>query len=268
LKLVATAGFIPTSFSTLPRFRLVRAANVAAALTALGDAERPAILAGGTDLPARFNEGFAPTDLVDVSRVAALRDIMVTDRGIEIGATVTHAAGSTHPVLHRHLPSLAEAWARIANVRVRLSATLGGNLMARRTRYEGSILLSALAARARFAASSGAIELPVEDIWSADLPRDALLTAIVVPLRRGLRLDYARDLRPVMTQAVALDDAGEGRAVLATEHVVPSIRALDGAEPHGVWDDLDIADPVTGAGYVRQVGSALLRRQLTRLRRQ
>lgn len=263
MRLVATAGFVPTYFGTLPRFRLVRAGDVATAVAALDDSERPAVLAGGTDLPARFNEGFAPSDLVDVSRIDGLRRIRVTDRDVEIGATVTHADGAAHPDLRRHLPSLAAAWARIANVRIRLSATLGGNLMARRTRYEGAILLSALAARLRFATPGGVIDMPVEDIWTADLPRAALLTTIIIPRRPGLRLDYARDLRPIMTQAVALDDAGHGRVVVATEHVRPRIRAID---DHEGWDDAGFADPVTSAAYVRQVSAKLLHRQLDRMR--
>jgi len=267
MQYVSTAGFVATSFGTLPPFRAIRASSIEEAVTALGAAERPAVLAGGTDLPARFNEGFCPTDLIDVSRIAALRNIVLADNAIEIGAAVTHAAGASHPLIRKHLPSLAHAWSRIANIRIRLSATIGGNLMARRTRYEGAILFSALGARLRLRRPAGDFEIASEDIWG-DASRAALLIGIVIPLRKGLRLDYARELRPIMTQAVALDDDGCGRLVTATEHVIPRVRPIEDAMPVGSGADLEFDDPVTSAAYLRRVSGTLLARQIERMRPQ
>jgi carbon-monoxide dehydrogenase medium subunit len=265
VKLVAAAGYIPTSFRTVSRFGLVRARTIAEAVAAIADARAPAVLAGGTDLPARFNEGFAPSDLVDVSRVGALREIKVVDDTLEIGALVTHDAGSSHALITQHLPSFGAAWRRIANVRVRLSATIGGNLMARRTRYEGAILLSALSARLRFESKTGVREIAVESNWSTDADRGGLLTTIVIPLRRGLRMDYARDLRPIMTQAVVIEDYAPGRVVTATEFIVPRIRRLKDDKAEG---SLECGDPVTSDTYLRKVSETLLVRQLERVRRQ
>lgn len=262
MRLVSTAGYIATSFRTLPRFNVARSASIAEAVSALDVSMRPAVLAGGTDLPARFNEGFSPSDLIDISKVSALRQIKLSDNALEIGATVTHAVGCTDPLIRGHLPSFAAAWGRIANIRIRLSATIGGNLMARRTRYEGSILLSALGARVRFESREGTTEMPVESLWNQPLPRAALLTTIVIPLRKGLVLDYARDLRPIMTQAVAIDGEGAGRVVTATEYVVPCVRTLDGRAADG---DIAFDDPVTSVAYIKKVSGTLLERQLKRL---
>ena len=268
MKVVATAGLVPSSFRTLPCFNVTRAASIADAIKAVGQAERPAFLAGGTDLPAQFNEGFIPSDLIDLSRIDDLRKVTLANNAIEIGATVTHAAGSTDLLVCKHLPSLASAWARIANVRIRFSATLGGNLMARRTRYEGAILLSALQARLRLQSAAGETEIPVEDVWTKRVPSAALLTHIIIPLRNNIRLDYARDLRPIMTQAVGLDDSRTGRIVTATEYAVPCVRLLKAANREAVQGDLDLADPVTSAGYLRSASDALLVRQLERMRMQ
>ena len=101
---IASAGYVATSFRTLPRFNVVLAKTMRDAVDAFAHAERPAILAGGTDLPARFNEGFAPTDLIDISRVEALRTIEVKDGALRIGAAVTHAVGSLHPDVVRSIP--------------------------------------------------------------------------------------------------------------------------------------------------------------------
>jgi aerobic carbon-monoxide dehydrogenase medium subunit len=267
MQLVPSAGYIPTSFRTLPRLSVSRPATIADAVKALVGEERPAVLAGGTDLPARFNEGFAPTGLVDISRIDALRTVAVEGTALTIGAAVTHAEGSTHELIGRSLPSFAKAWARIANVRIRFSATLGGNLMARRTRYEGSILLSALGARVRLRTMDGETELPVEALWTTDLTARALLTAIVIPLREDLRLDYARDLRPIMTQALVLEHSGPARLVIGTEHIMPKVVTLPQTEDGAaIWRDIDFADPVTSSSYLRKASAALLSRQLERMR--
>ena len=265
MKFVPAAGLIATSFRTLPRFRLVRATGIAEAVAALDASDNPAVLAGGTDLPARFNEGFAPSELIDLSRIAALREIRIAGNAIEIGAMVAHAQGCAHPLVQHHLASLARAWSRIANVRIRFSATLGGNLMARRTRYEGAILLSALGARLRLHSVKGETEIPVEDIWTAELPRGVLLSHIVIPLRKGLRLDYARELRPIMTQAVAIEDDAPGRVVTATEHVIPCLRMLNGRDAASAAGEIELDDPVTSAAYLKRVSATLLERQLNHL---
>jgi hypothetical protein len=90
-----------------------------------------------------------------------------------------------------------------------------------------------------------------------------LLTTIVIPLRKGLRMDYARDLRPIMTQAVVLEDDAPGRVVTATEFIVPRIRALKDDTADGA---LDAVDPVTSTTYIAKVSDTLLARQLERMR--
>ena len=234
-------------------------------MRALSAEPSAAVLAGGTDLPARFNEGFAPALVVDISRIDDLRRIGLSDGAIEIGAAVTHAAGSSDPLVRQHLPAFARAWARIANVRVRMSATLGGNLMAHRTRYEGAILLAALGARLRLATAAGETLIAAEECFEA--PAGCLLKSIVIPLRKGLQLDYERSMRPVLTQAVALDAAGFGRVVTATEFVRPRVQDLIGGAPAGgVLSELPFGDPVASDGYIERMRAVFLARQLERMR--
>jgi CO/xanthine dehydrogenase FAD-binding subunit len=80
--------------------------------------------------------------------------------------------GAAHPLVREYASGFAAAWGKIANVRVRFSATIGGNLMARHTRYECSILLSALEANARLRGPAGTFEMPVEKLWNATLPAE------------------------------------------------------------------------------------------------
>ena len=262
MRLVEKAGLIACSFRTLPPFKLVRAATVREAVSALASAERAAVLAGGTDLPARFNDGFSPSHLIVISGISLLHSIAVVDGALEIGAAVTHADGSRHPLVKQNLSGFATAWSRIANVRVRFSATLGGNVMARRARYEGALLLTALGATLRFATTNGDIDLPAQQIWNTELPREALLTTIRIPLGPSLRFEYDRGLRPILTQAVAVDDAGLHCIVTGTEHVQPRVRT---ASDDGRLEPTTFSDPVTSDDYLNRVSEVLLVRQMGRL---
>lgn len=167
MELNPAAGWIPSSARSLAPFRLTRPANVREAVAMLDGADETVLLAGGTDLVAKFNEGLAPKAVVDMSGLAELRDVRREGSVLHIGSLVTHHAGSGHPAVHASTPGFAAAWTRIANPRIRFRATLGGNLMARRTRYEGAILLTAMNARAVFATRARDIEADVPALWQA-----------------------------------------------------------------------------------------------------
>jgi len=263
MRLVEDCGYIATSFRTLTPCRAHRPLSVDDAVAAAVTADVPCVVAGGSDLPAKFNAGFTPTDLIDVSGIGELKVVEQDAVGLVIGACVTHYEGAAHPLVRDYAPGFAAAWRKIANVRIRFSATIGGNLMARCTRYEGAILLSALGARARLQGPSGAFEIPVEDVGTADLAKGSLLTAVVLPPRRRLRFDYERSMRPIMTQAVAVDDDGFGRVVTATEFVPPAVRRFDGMRPP--HDPIDLNDPVASSSYLRRVSDVFLSRQLARI---
>ncbi len=266
MKYTPSCGLIASSFRSLPPFELMRPSSVAEAVSALTSAERPAVLAGGTDLPARFNEGFAPSRLVDISRIEPLRQIVSEAGTLSIGAMVTHAEGANHPVIAQLLPTFGAAWSRIANVRVRMSATLGGNVMAGRARYEGLILLTAMGASLVFATPSGERIVALDGQRQLPSAQDGLLTGVRIPLQRSMRVDYERSLRPILTQAVAVDADGNGRVVTATEHVAPRVETLERWRPAGgQLASQAFGDPVTSDTYLNQVRAVLFDRQIARL---
>ncbi|MBY0337234.1 MAG: FAD binding domain-containing protein [Acetobacteraceae bacterium] len=250
-------GLIATTIATAPRAELRRAASVPEALDLLALPGAVAV-AGGTDLCAQYNEGAQPARLVALDAVEELRGITVAADEIRIGALTTHAAGSTSAPLRAALPGFPEAWAMLANPRVRFRATIGGNLMARRTRYEMSLLLTALGAELRFAApGGGVVAASAHDLWEGRIPQPALLHHIAIPRRRGARFTYQRALRPQLTLALHLHDAG-GLAAIGTEWLRPvalppdddTLSALPGS----------FADPVISHWYARRAGATLLRR--------
>ena len=273
---VAQAGLIAASYRDIPPFPVIAPGNVADAVAAMADAELPVPYAGGTDLCGAVREGKEIGTLIWLKRLEALRGVRVEDGALGIGALTTHAEGAASDAATA-IPGLADAWSKLGKMRIRLSGTAGGNLMARHTRYELSILLTALGGTALFVSAEGEADLTPAQIWDRAEPARALLTRLSIPLANDLRLDYDRSLRPAMTQALALwtDNAGkaQGRAVIATEYLRPFAIDLDlsGSDAKGIaaaaFEALpgDFADPATGNEWLRRAGAALLARQLARL---
>lgn len=278
-----SAGLLPTSARSLMPLRLWQPASVAEAMACMAQSAHPVVLAGGTDLVAQYNEGLTPSDLIDISRMDALRQLRQDDGVWHIGALVTHDAGSAHAQLRSQVPGFARAWSRIANPRIRLRATLGGNLMARRTRYECAVLLQALQARLNFATAHEALQLGVEALWQGAGPEHALLTGVEIDTRALVAFDYERSLRPLMTQALSVWSVPAGvrlHLVLATEYLPPVSLALSlpgsKSQPWKVRSAAiarelfaglpsSFADAQLSADYARRAGAALLARQLESL---
>ena len=94
---------------------------------------------------------------------------------------------------------------------------------------------------------------------------NGLLTHICVPTRPGLRLDYDRTLRPILTQALALDAGGNGHIVTATEHVAPRVAVVAARQPQSPFSTARFGDPVTSDVYINRVAGVLASRQFERL---
>ncbi|MGF6858427.1 FAD binding domain-containing protein [Paraburkholderia sp. CI3] len=98
----------------------------AAALTADSDAK---FLAGGQSLLPTMRLRLAqPSQLIDVTRIPALRTITVDASTVTIGAAVCHADVAEHADVRRVLPALAELAANIGDRQVRALGTIGGSL--------------------------------------------------------------------------------------------------------------------------------------------
>ena len=283
MQLLSSAGLVPTSARSLPRLKLYEPRSVAETLDALGRAGNPVLLSGGTDLVARFNEGLSPGELINLAQVAELRTVCVDACHLRIGAAVTHGAGCSHPMVRERVPGFAHAWSRISNPRIRFRATLGGNLMALRPRYEGSLLLTAAGAQLEFATASGTLNLAPADLWAGRIPARSLLTAITIDTDGLAWYAYERSMRPLITLAACLRRPAAGgagwhlRCAVGTEYLRPAVLdlALPGTELRDVAQaakdiaqqafaqlPMDFFDPVATRAYCMAAGSVLLARQL------
>jgi carbon-monoxide dehydrogenase medium subunit len=96
-------------------------------LTKHGDEAR--VIGGGTTLVILMKQRalYYPY-LVDLQTIPGLNEIKEEPDGVRIGALVTHRAVELSPTIRRSFPAVAEAFSQIGNVRVRETASVGGNL--------------------------------------------------------------------------------------------------------------------------------------------
>jgi aerobic carbon-monoxide dehydrogenase medium subunit len=279
LKHVPGLGLIATSIRTLAPLRLYRPSTCEQVAHILQNEEvLPTVLAGGTDLCAKFNDGLAPRSLIALDRIDALRQIERVDGEIRIGSGVTHAAGHADPLLNRHLREFAQAWGAIANARIRFRATIGGNVMALHPRYEMSVILDALGAALAFRVADRSVRLSPDAVWSGEAPPRSFLEYIAIPLENDVvAFRYDRSLRPTMTLAVCVrsaDNVIKPRATVATELLRPVALRFPTISSHRDFLTKDLAstaaatlptyyaDGNTTNWYLQRAATSLLQRHL------
>ena len=229
-------------------------------------AEDAAIIAGGIDLVRRLRSGDTADTLIDLSGLKDLRAI--EDRGdfVRIGALATHWDIETSPLLSECLTAFQAAWTTIGNVRIRMTGTLGGNLMAAEPTYDGPVLLGVLGAKLVFLSSAGETSVAAS-IDPRDYPSGALLISIDVPVSPTANLAFDRSLKPVVSVAAGLDGSTVSIAVgcaypspmFWTGHLSELPDGLAAALP----DPID--NPMGSGAYRRRMISLLSRRLLEQM---
>lgn len=110
-------------------FDYERAADAQAAVAALqADSDAKYLGGGQSMLPTMRLRLAQPTKLVDITQIAALKEIRVDSQTVSIGAAVCHADVAEHDGIQRSLPGLAELAGMIGDRQVRARGTLGGSL--------------------------------------------------------------------------------------------------------------------------------------------
>src|ERR1700744_6401961 len=110
-------------------FEYQRATDPKAAAAALTAASEAKFLAGGQSLLPTMRLRLAqPSQLIDVTRIPALKTITVDAQTVTIGAAVCHADVADHADVRRVLPALADLAGHIGDRQVRALGTIGGSL--------------------------------------------------------------------------------------------------------------------------------------------
>jgi carbon-monoxide dehydrogenase medium subunit len=186
--------------------------------------EEAGYYAGGTELLLAMKHGvLSYKHLIDLKVIPGLDSIDLRSDKIEIGALATHRAIEHSDVVRQRQPVLAELESQVANVRVRATGTLGGNLCFADPHSDPATLLLVLGARLQLEGPGG---------------RRELLAKIVVPCaqpnHRAAYLKFQVRERPTLGLGLWLESPDSGKTFtlgrVALGCVCPSPTRASGAE--------------------------------------
>jgi len=199
----ATSLAVHRSRKLIPDFRLHRPRSGAEAVALKEAAGAGAVfMAGGIDVVNRMKFGAPVTEVIHLGSIVGLDRVEEQEGGLRLGALVTHDRLVTSPQVRTRLPSLAQTWPDVANIRIRCKGTIGGNIMAGDPSYDFALAAMAADAQLHFLSLDGSTVFAAADGMAKQV---GLLTAIVFPFRSTLRLLFDRSLRPIVTLALGLD---------------------------------------------------------------
>ena len=147
--------------------------------------EQARIYAGGTSLLLLMKQGILqPAYLINIKKIHNLRGIHDENGRLRIGALTTHHDLEVSPVIRQYLPAISEAEPEIANIRVRSTGTIGGNLAFAEPLTDLPPILIALDARVRIEGPAQIRFMPVQDLFAgyyeSTLAPDELLAEVEV----------------------------------------------------------------------------------------
>ncbi|HEY7713492.1 MAG TPA: xanthine dehydrogenase family protein subunit M [Candidatus Binatia bacterium] len=149
-----------------------------------GEDARP--LGGGTTLVILMKQrALHYPYLIDLQSIPGLSEITNESDGIRIGALATHRRVETSPEVKRAFPAVAQAFSYIGNVRVRQTATVGGNLAHADYRLDPPPPLLVLGATVSTWGPNGARTIALKDffrgMYETALQPGELLVNVKVP---------------------------------------------------------------------------------------
>jgi carbon-monoxide dehydrogenase medium subunit len=154
-----------------------------ATLTCYGDEAK--VIAGGTGLVNLMKQRLVqPTYLIGLRRLAGLSGVDY-DGALRIGALCTHRTIETSSLVRDHASLLTDAFQRVASVRIRALATIGGALAHADPNQDTPPALMALDARVQLRSQRRTREVSVDEFFTGYyetvMEPDELITTVVVP---------------------------------------------------------------------------------------
>jgi aerobic carbon-monoxide dehydrogenase medium subunit len=211
--------------TTLSRFEIHQPATVREASQMLAHyGEDAAIYAGGTELLlAMRHRALSYRHLIDVKVVPGLNAIDARDGVIEIGSICTHRSLEKSSLVRQDQPALAELESQVANVRVRATGTLGGNLCFAEPHSDPATLLLVFGATVKIESAESSREIPMEELlvgaYANNLASGEILTGIAVPRAkpntRAAYLKFQIHERPTLGLALWLETPDNARSFTA-----------------------------------------------------
>ncbi len=203
--------------------------------------EDAGIYAGGTELLlAMRHQALNYRHLIDLKVVPGLDSIGARDGFIEIGATSTHRSIERSAFVRKNQPALAEMESQVANVRVRATGTLGGNLCFAEPHSDPATLLLVLGGGVKVESAAGTREIGIGELiagaYTSNLQRGEILTKIMVPCakpnHRSAYMKFQVYERPTLGLGLWLETPDDGHTFTSARVAVGCVcpfptRGLD-----------------------------------------
>ena len=123
--------------------------------------------------------------LVDLQTIPGLNQISTENDAVRIGALTTHRAVELSPVIREAFPVVTEAFSKIGNVRVRQTASVGGNLAHADYRLDPPPPLLVLGADVGVRGPNGSRTIPIKDffrgLYETALEQGELIVDVRIP---------------------------------------------------------------------------------------
>lgn len=172
----------------LSRFKYHRPSDLGSALDILARyGDDATVYAGGTELLLALKARVLRYEhLIDLKRIPELNVLKVEGGCLVVGSLVTHHRLATDAIVSQAIPSYAALSNNIANIRVRVAGTLGGNLCFAEPHADPPALLSAIGATVTLSGADGIRSVPVSEFIEGEFStvrKDGeLLTEIRIPV--------------------------------------------------------------------------------------
>jgi CO/xanthine dehydrogenase FAD-binding subunit len=215
------------------------------AVALLAGATGPArILAGGTDVIVQMETDLIePQLLVDIKKIAEVRQIVAEKGGFRVGAAATGMEIMDHVALCKAWPGVLDGVKLIGSIQVRGRASMGGNLCNGSPAADSVPALIAAGAIARIIGKNGVREVPVESIptgpGKTSLAKDEIIVSFFLPPRPPRSGDAYQRFTPRTEMDIAvvgvgvnltLDDKGTCTAArVALGAVAPTVLLVKAA---------------------------------------
>ena len=182
-------------------WQYIRPASVEGAIELLeAHGDEAHLLAGGTALTLLQKQGLVePGVIVDLAAIPGLDGIDEVDGALVIGPMVTLRRVETDALVRTRVPALASTVGRVATIRVRNQATLGGNLVHADPAQDPPPILLALDAQVDLEGPEGTRTVPLSaffvDVFETVVAPGEVLVRVRVPVPApGARVGYEKFL--------------------------------------------------------------------------
>lgn len=202
-------------------------------------------LAGGTDLSLHMREGkINPLGLIDLGRIAELKEIRLAGEWLEIGSMTTFSDLGESNLIRKEAKALWQACQTMGSPQIRHQATIGGNLGNCSPAADGLPPLLALGVEVELVSAQGGERVLLADLLQRSplLEPGTLIKRFFIPLQ-GWDSGFAKLGR---RQALAIARLSAAFALKKQDGVAAEVRVAFGAVGRRAFLSEPLAQSLSG----------------------